>query len=316
MKNKISVIIICYNQEDVVGRAIDSVLVQKEFLHELIISDDCSGDGTWAVITEYAATYPDKVKPHRNELNQGMYENLQNAYKYVTGNLILFLSGDDAFGIELFSKIDNLVSEKSLNPDIDKFTIITDFSIKYPEGKEIVNTNNKIISRYNPFSLKLRGLVVGRAMCESQSVFLSRKSRYISRQKGNKFPSSLQEGYTDAFAFAFSDKIFHLPYVGNIYYADIGHLKKIDHKKRERLSRYENYAKDFIEIFSSKLTKYDIRFLQHEDSKFRYLDRPNLRTWLNYLKSVLGLVYDPYSSMILKTRLKFFAKITFFPNKF
>jgi glycosyltransferase involved in cell wall biosynthesis len=189
MKNKISVIIISYNQEDVVGRAIDSVLCQQEFLHELIVSDDGSGDGTWAVITEYAAKYKDKVKPYRNEVNLGIYENLQNAYKYVTGNLILFLSGDDAFGIELFSKINNLVSEKSLNPDLDKFSIITDFSRKDPDGKEIVSSNHKIISQYNPISLKLRGLVFARAMCESKEIFISRKAKFISRQIGNKFPS-------------------------------------------------------------------------------------------------------------------------------
>lgn len=316
MKNKISVIIICYNQEDVVGRAIDSVLVQKEFLHELIISDDCSGDGTWAVITEYADKYPDKVKPYRNEVNLGIYENLQNAYNYVTGNLILFLSGDDEFGIELFSKINDLVTTTSLNPDVDKFTIITDFSIKFPDGKEIVNASNKLISQLNPFSLKVRGLVVARAMCESQSVFLSRKSRYISRQKGNKFPSSLQEEYTDAFPFAFSDKIFHLPYVGNIYYANIGHLKKIDHKKRERLSRYESYAMDFIEIFSSKLQKNDIRYLKFVDAKFNYLINPNPRTWLHYFLGITNLIFDPFSTLILKNEVLSFIKITVYPDKF
>jgi glycosyltransferase involved in cell wall biosynthesis len=314
--NKISVIIICYNQEDVISRSIESVLYQKDYLHELIIADDCSTDNTWIVVKKYANKYPNKVKPYRNEVNLGMYENLQNSYKYVTGNLILFLAGDDAFGIELFSEIINLVDKKSLDANFDKFTIITDYKIEYPNGKEITYSNNKLESKKNPFSLKIRGLVVARAMCESKSVFLNRKQKFITRKPGSKFPSYLQEGYTDAFPFAFSDQILYLPYIGNIYYADIGHLKKIIHKKNETLSRYENYSHDFIEIFSTKLTQNDVRYLRFVDVKFKYLITRNLKTWFKYLFGVTSLILDPFSSKLLIKELIIFSKLTINPNKF
>ena len=48
---KINVLIITYNQEDLIKRAIDSILCQKEYgLNKIVVSDDCSSDNTWNVL--------------------------------------------------------------------------------------------------------------------------------------------------------------------------------------------------------------------------------------------------------------------------
>lgn len=313
---KISVIIICYNQEDVICRSLDSVIKQREYLHELIIADDCSTDETWSVIQKYVSKYPEYIKPYRNPNNLGMYENLQNAYRFVTGNVVLFLSGDDEFGLELFSKIYNTIYEKSLNPDLDSFAMITDFSTKSPDGKENLFLDNKLITKYNPFSLKIRNIVVARAMCESKSVFNKRKELYIARKSGSRFPSFLQEGYTDAFPFYNANQFFYIPYNGNIYHSGIGHLIKIKHKKKERLSRYENYAEDFISLFSNSLSSHDIKFLNFVDSKFKYLIQPRFDNWVKYLFGIFSIINDPFSSFILKKEVFAFIKLTFSPIKF
>lgn len=318
MKNslcKISVIIICYNQEDVISRSIESVLKQSNYVHELIISDDASSDNTWSIIEAYKLSYADKIKAMRNSLNIGMYENLQNAFKFITGNLILFLAGDDEFGLELFSKIHHVVQTHSLNPELDSFSILTDYALKHTDGTLSNFTNNKLTSGLNPFSLKLRGLVVGRALCESKIVFLNRQKNFISRV--NKiFPSALQEGYTDAFPFAFSDKIIYLPYCGNIYYTSIGHLKKIEHIKIDLLSRYENYAHDFKNIFISKLSKHDIVYLDFIDAKYKYLIEPNFGSWFKYFRSLLSLFYDPLVFYFIKKEIFYFFKVTYRPSTF
>ena len=50
MENIISVIIITYNQQDTIGRSIDSVLMQKCHLpYEIIIGEDASTDDTRAI---------------------------------------------------------------------------------------------------------------------------------------------------------------------------------------------------------------------------------------------------------------------------
>lgn len=59
MKNpKISALVICYKQEKLIKRAIDSLLNQKEYLYEICVSDDGSPDKTWEVLQEYAVQHP------------------------------------------------------------------------------------------------------------------------------------------------------------------------------------------------------------------------------------------------------------------
>ena len=58
MYPRISVVIITYKQQDLISRAIDSVLCQKEYgLKEIVISDDCSPDNTWSVLNNYSNKY-------------------------------------------------------------------------------------------------------------------------------------------------------------------------------------------------------------------------------------------------------------------
>ena len=59
----VSVSIITYNQRDLIGRAIDSVLAQRvNFDYEIIIGDDCSDDGTQDILREYQRRHPDKIQ--------------------------------------------------------------------------------------------------------------------------------------------------------------------------------------------------------------------------------------------------------------
>ena len=54
----VSVWMTTYFHEDYISQAIESVLSQKtSFPYEIIISDDCSTDGTQKIIREYAKKY-------------------------------------------------------------------------------------------------------------------------------------------------------------------------------------------------------------------------------------------------------------------
>ena len=59
----LSVCVRTYNQERFVSEALDSVLMQKtSFPFEIIVSDDCSKDGTRDVLREYQTKYPDRIR--------------------------------------------------------------------------------------------------------------------------------------------------------------------------------------------------------------------------------------------------------------
>lgn len=96
-KVRISVVVITYNQQDCIVKALDSLTSQKDWIYEIVISDDCSKDRTWQVVNEYAEKYPGLVKPFQNEKNLGIYGNMLAGYKRATGNVLATLSGDDEY---------------------------------------------------------------------------------------------------------------------------------------------------------------------------------------------------------------------------
>ena len=60
MKDKISVIMACYNCEKTLNKAIDSILSQTYTNWIMICCDDGSTDGTLKVLNNYKERYPDK----------------------------------------------------------------------------------------------------------------------------------------------------------------------------------------------------------------------------------------------------------------
>jgi glycosyltransferase involved in cell wall biosynthesis len=59
----VSVLMWTYNDSPYIRKAIASVLAQEtDFPYELVISDDCSTDGTTEIIKEYCEKYPNKIR--------------------------------------------------------------------------------------------------------------------------------------------------------------------------------------------------------------------------------------------------------------
>lgn len=91
----VSVVMIVYNQEVCVGRAIESVLAQRtNFTVELLISDDCSTDSTATVCRRYAESNP-AIKFVRNSQNKGLVRNYYDTIRRASGKYIADLAGDD-----------------------------------------------------------------------------------------------------------------------------------------------------------------------------------------------------------------------------
>jgi glycosyltransferase involved in cell wall biosynthesis len=93
---KISTVIVTYNHEKYLGKAIESACTQQgDFVHEVFVFDDCSTDGTWRVVQEYAKKYPNLIKGCRQERNVGQSLNLKGALGAARGDFIAILEGDD-----------------------------------------------------------------------------------------------------------------------------------------------------------------------------------------------------------------------------
>lgn len=93
---KVSVIILAYNQEKTVGRAIESVLAQQtEYDFEIVVADDASTDGTRMVCEKYAREYPDIVRLLPVYPNKGLVDNYFDAIDACEGEYVADCAGDD-----------------------------------------------------------------------------------------------------------------------------------------------------------------------------------------------------------------------------
>ncbi len=93
---KVSVWMPAYFAEAYIAEAIESILMQKtDYPFEIVINDDCSGDGTWNVISRYAEEYPDIISAKRNEKNLGLCANVLDTKRRCRGEYIINCSADD-----------------------------------------------------------------------------------------------------------------------------------------------------------------------------------------------------------------------------
>lgn len=96
MENLISVIVITYNQERTIGRALDSILNQRCHLPlEIIIGEDASIDNTRKICETYAKRFPKVVKLMEKAPNKGIVDNYFDCLLTCKGKFIADCAGDD-----------------------------------------------------------------------------------------------------------------------------------------------------------------------------------------------------------------------------
>ena len=99
---KISVILTSFNHEKYIREAIDSVLNQTFTDYELIIWDDASSDGSWAVINSYSDL---RIKAFRNEVTKrGIYGINKAIFEVAAGEYIAIHHSDDIWELDKLEK--------------------------------------------------------------------------------------------------------------------------------------------------------------------------------------------------------------------
>lgn len=90
----VSIIMPCYNSEQTVGKAIESVLSQDYINFELVIVDDGSSDCSIAIIDRYLIV-DDRIKLLRSNINCGVSSARNKGLDVASGKFICFLDSDD-----------------------------------------------------------------------------------------------------------------------------------------------------------------------------------------------------------------------------
>jgi glycosyltransferase involved in cell wall biosynthesis len=95
-ENLITVILITYNHEKWIAKAIESVLEQEtNFPFIIKIFDDCSNDKSLEIVKNYIAKYPNLIKLFANTKNIGVARNFKKAFTNIDTKYFCFLETDD-----------------------------------------------------------------------------------------------------------------------------------------------------------------------------------------------------------------------------
>ncbi len=253
---KISVLIITYRQEDVIGRALDSLLSQKDYIYEICINDDCSPDNTWGVIQQYMQKYPDLIKPVRNEKNVGIFENIELTWDRPTGDIIYQLSGDDEVGPGYFKAVVEFIEKNHIDWQNELFCIYGNYMQIGADGTKTL-FRNSLVTDANAMKLKVRKLLSGRSSCYSKKVL--EKFENVSDKRS--FRVELAQ---DSQIQLYSEHNYYLPVLGNIYYAEIGISTKMSHEEHmeNTLGGYD-YFIEYLAKHGRQLDKKDLAFIDY-----------------------------------------------------
>jgi glycosyltransferase involved in cell wall biosynthesis len=108
----ISVIIPCYNSEEYIGRAIESILNQTFKDYEIILVDNGSSDHTINILYHYRDKYPNLIKVF-HEPKKGGSAARNNGLQEAKGEWIQFLDSDDELLPEKFEKQMRIAQERN-----------------------------------------------------------------------------------------------------------------------------------------------------------------------------------------------------------
>ena len=135
----ISVIVCTYNQQDTIGRTLDSILSQQCHLPiEIVIGEDGSDDDTLSVCLTYQQQHPEVIRILANQPRKGFVRNYFDCLRACRGKYIADCSGDDFWTDASKLEDESLILEQ--NPSIG--IVHTDwqrFDVKTGEMKPLSN---------------------------------------------------------------------------------------------------------------------------------------------------------------------------------
>lgn len=138
-KIKLSVCVSTYNQVDFISECLDSLLNQiTSFNYEVLVSDDCSTDGTSSIVEMYCAKYPEKIKNVSRVSNGGPFVNYLNVHQSATGEFVAHMDGDD---IALPGKLEAQVLFLDNNP---KCNVVWHRMVLFDKSVEIIHASSNI----------------------------------------------------------------------------------------------------------------------------------------------------------------------------
>ena len=111
----VSIVLPTYNGKEYIRESIESIINQTYTDWELIIVDDCSNDGTEALVEKYTSIDP-RIKVIHNKVNHKLPGSLNIGFSHAKGDLFTWTSDDNYYRKYAIEKMVNFLNH---NPNID-----------------------------------------------------------------------------------------------------------------------------------------------------------------------------------------------------
>lgn len=311
----VSILVPVYNHEKFIRETIESILSQTYHNWELLVVDDCSTDGSWDIMQEYAKK-DSRVRVFRNEQNKGLIPNWKFLIDTSRGEYISFLEGDDLYyrdnleaKVRIFEKYPDLgMVYCNFNVIDEKGGLITKNHHSFQKTRvyrnELVDSVDYLSSKYHLINS------YGQVMIRKSILEIVGYPRTLDPSAKIFLPSD----WDFNFRVSTSNKIY---YLDDILFA---YRKHLNNNSYDAVRAYEHMAllfKEYEKKFSGN--KKVLRAIQYKRGRylyskaFYYLENGNKKeAWkscIAYLKNLqLASLRD------FDLNIKFFIRM-FLPNR-
>lgn len=174
----VSALMACYNRKEYVEKAVESIEKQLSEADELLISDDCSTDGTSEFIDALSEKYKNIKVFHQSE-NLGVDKNMTFLFDNAKNDIFIICDSDD---ISLDGRVETITKELEENNKI---------SVIYSNG-EVIDETGKIVSNDFFKSFKQKDSLInqlihttyfGTFFAFKKDFYIRIRSKFLSNQK-------------------------------------------------------------------------------------------------------------------------------------
>jgi len=277
MNIKHTILMITYNQENFIRNAIESALNQTIKPYEIVISDDCSSDNTFEIISRYKKEYPNLIRVNRNDKNLGIHGNVKKILGICSGNVVSFCAGDDTLEKNMVERVNNLIYQNDLDLEKDNFVIISNTLLLYPDGHKDIKYN--YYSGFNFFKAMIRKHYSFIKIGISKKVF-----------ENSEYPSDIGLWADWAWDVNIASKVDKVIFTNEYFYNyTIG--SGITSKTKQ-----EQLVKSYIDVSNYILKKHKDR-LDFTDKLFLHLEKASCNyqldnSFVNYIKFLLLFIVN------------------------
>lgn len=153
MDEKVDILLATYNGEKYLKEQIESLLDQTYTNIQIIISDDCSTDGTRDILKSYENN--EKIKVYYQENNLGYVKNFEFLLKKVESDLYMLCDQDDFWKKEKVEKTVDKLQKENLDLVFGDLEVVDEnLNLLYPSYNKYMHLAHKIDKYYKDYKLQ------------------------------------------------------------------------------------------------------------------------------------------------------------------